>query len=34
MTELAFDRDPENSLAALVGSALLKKVKAAELDRD
>lgn len=34
MTELAFDRDPANSLAALVGSALLKKVKAAELDKD
>ena len=34
MTDLAFDRDPANSLAALVGSALLKKVKAAELDRD
>lgn len=34
MTDLAFDRDPANSLAALVGSALLKKVKAAELDKD
>lgn len=34
MTDLAFDRDPANSLAALVGSALLKKVKAAELGKD
>ena len=34
MTDLAFDRDPANSLAALVGSALLKKVKAAELDKN
>ena len=33
MTDLAFDRDPKNSLAALIGSALLKKVRAADLDQ-
>lgn len=34
MTELALGRDPDNSLAALVRLALVKKIEAAELDRD